>query len=110
MIQCTYLASPPPDQVYCHTPDPVKKTAKPGRRGTNYTPTPLRAASAEQSAAAAADKFVMEAPLHPTPMARPMMKGKIYVDASNKPTFQVSERAAAWVFCFFSCFPLTQTP
>ncbi|CAM9489467.1 unnamed protein product [Hapterophycus canaliculatus] len=30
----------------------------------------------------------MEAPLHPTPMQRPMMKGKIYVDASNKPTFQ----------------------
>ncbi|CAM9665388.1 unnamed protein product [Pylaiella littoralis] len=30
----------------------------------------------------------METPLHPTPMARPMMKGKIYVDASNKPTFQ----------------------
>ena len=31
----------------------------------------------------------METPLHPTPMQRPMMKGKIYVDASNKPTFQV---------------------
>ncbi|CAM9117656.1 unnamed protein product, partial [Ectocarpus sp. 6 AP-2014] len=30
----------------------------------------------------------METPLHPTPMQRPMMKGKIYVDASNKPTFQ----------------------
>ncbi|CAM9694233.1 unnamed protein product [Laminaria digitata] len=30
----------------------------------------------------------MEAPLHPTPMQRPMMKGKIYVDASQKPTFQ----------------------
>lgn len=27
--------------------------------------------------------------MHPTPMQRPMMKGKIYVDASNKPTFQV---------------------
>lgn len=37
--------------------------------------------------------LAMEAPLHPTPMARPMMKGKIYVDASNKPTFQVRERA-----------------
>lgn len=34
----------------------------------------------------------MEAPLHPTPMQRPMMKGKIYVDASNKPTFQVTSR------------------
>lgn len=31
----------------------------------------------------------METPLHPTPMARPMMKGKIFVDVSNKPTFQV---------------------
>ncbi|CAM9934080.1 unnamed protein product [Ectocarpus fasciculatus] len=30
----------------------------------------------------------METPLHPTPMQRPMMKGEIYVDELNKPTFQ----------------------
>lgn len=30
-----------------------------------------------------------EQPLHPTPMNHPMMKGKMTVDVSNKPTFQV---------------------
>ena len=33
----------------------------------------------------------METPLHPTPMQRPMMKGEIYVDELNKPTFQVTK-------------------
>lgn len=35
------------------------------------------------------DKLEKEQPLHPTPMEEPMMKGKIYVDASQKPTVQV---------------------
>lgn len=42
----------------------------------------------------------MEPPLHPTPMQRPMMKGKIYVDASNKPTFQVNFQLTSIIVSF----------
>jgi len=39
----------------------------------------------------------METPLHPTPMARPMMKGKLFIDVSNKPTFQVWAMWVGWL-------------